>query len=271
MLNSSKDPLGIRLQKLLSEAGVASRRASERLIQDGRVSVNGRIVTELGTRANPVRDVVRVDERRVKHNQPRRYLLLNKPRGYVTTRHDPQKRQTVLDLISRVRQYVYPVGRLDYDSEGLLLLTNDGDLAAHLTHPRHIIERVYEVLISGVPSSNKLRSLSSGISIDGHLTAPAYVVLLGGQRRSVNGSDKGRDQSRVQITLREGRNRQVRRMFEVIGHEVIRLKRTRLGPLRIRGLKLGEHRELTAVEVAALKKAAVSSSLPVIKRRSRKK
>ena len=260
MLNSSKTPRSIRLQKLLSEAGAASRRASERLIQDGRVTINGRIVTELGTRADPVRDVVRVDGRRVKHNQPRRYLLLNKPRGYVTTRHDPQKRPTVLDLVPRVRQYVYPVGRLDYDSEGLLLLTNDGDLAAHLTHPRHTVERVYEVLISGVPSANKLRRLSAGISIDDHRTVPAHVVLLGGQRRSVNGSDKHRDQSRVQITLCEGRNRQVRRMFEAIGHEVIRLRRIRLGPLRIRGLKLGEHRELTAVEVASLRKATVSSS-----------
>src|SRR5919198_1461979 len=142
---------GQRLQKILSTAGVASRRLSEELITQGRVSVNGKVVTELGTKADPSRDEIKVDGRRVRIQQRRVYLLLNKPRGYVTTRSDPQARPTVMDLIRDVREYVYPVGRLDYDSEGLLLLTNDGDLAARLTHPRHEVERTYEASVSGTP------------------------------------------------------------------------------------------------------------------------
>jgi 23S rRNA pseudouridine2605 synthase len=253
---------GVRLQKILSAAGVASRRAAERLMQEGRVTVNGRAVTELGSRADPAQDVVRVDGRRVSLDQRRRYLLVNKPRGYLTTRYDPQQRKTVLDLIPRVRQYVYPVGRLDCDSEGLLLLTNDGELAELLTHPGHAVERVYEAVLRGVPSATELRRLSSGVSLDGCRTAPARVRLLGGHRRPPAGSGQGRDQSRVQIMLREGRNRQVRRMFEAIGHQVIRLRRVRLGPLLARGLKPGDHRELTRAEVEALHRAALPSRAP---------
>ena len=244
---------GIRLQKILSAAGIASRRAAERLMQEGRVTVNGRVATKLGTHAEPGVDDVRVDGRRVGHGQRRRYLLMNKPRGYVTTRHDPQHRKTVLDLIPRVREYVYPVGRLDYDSEGLLLLTNDGELAERLTHPRRALDRVYEVVVRGVPSAVQLRRLSSGVSLGDSRTAPATVRLLGGHRaRHV-------DQARVQITLREGRNRQVRRMLDVIGHPVLRLRRIQIGPLRSRGLKPGDHRELSHDEVEALRHAAQPS------------
>ena len=248
---------GVRLQKILSTAGVASRRSAEQFIQDGRVSVNGSIVTQLGTRANPDSDTVRVDGRRVTPEQRRRYLLINKPPGYVSTRSDPQRRPTVLDLIPRVRQYVYPVGRLDYDSEGLLLLTNDGELAASLTHPRYAVERVYEAVLRGVPSVARLRRLTSGMSLDGRRTAPARVNLVSKHRGAAVGTAKTRNQSRVQITLTEGRNRQVRRMFKAIGHEVIRLRRIQLGPLRVRGLKPGDHRELTPGEVAALRRATV--------------
>ena len=271
MSNPRADPQGVRLQKLLSAGGVASRRAAERLMREGRVTVNGHIVTELGSRADPIHDVVRVDERKVTPGQRRRYLLVNKPRGYVTTLHDPQRRPTVLDLVPRVRQYVYPVGRLDYDSEGLLLLTNDGELAARLTHPRHAVERVYEAVLRGVPSAAELRRLAAGVSIDGRRSAPARVTLLGGHRRAVVGAGKGHDQSRVQITLREGRNRQVRRMFEGIGHQVIRLRRVQLGPLRTRGLKPGDHRELTGEEVAALKRAVLPFPASTVVRRDRKR
>src|SRR5438477_11375323 len=142
-----------RLQKILSQAGIASRRASEKLMLDGRVTVNGATVTELGTKADASRDDIRVDGRRVKSNERRRYLLLNKPRGYVTTRSDPQERPTVIDLLRGIREYVYPVGRLDFDSEGLLILTNDGDLAARLTHPSHGVARVYEAHVLGVPDA----------------------------------------------------------------------------------------------------------------------
>src|SRR5438067_3443223 len=175
-----------RLQKILSQAGIASRRASEQLMLDGRVTVNGVTVRELGSKADPSRDDIRVDGRRVKVVEHHRYLLLNKPRGYVTTRSDPQRRPTVIDLLAGVREYVYPVGRLDFDSEGLLLLTNDGDLAARLTHPRHGVARVYEARVLGVPDANDLDRLAKGIAIEGRRTAPAQVKL---ERRSARSDD----------------------------------------------------------------------------------
>src|SRR5881396_2724786 len=168
-----------RLQKILSQAGVASRRASEQLMLDGRVSVNGATVRELGTKADAAHDDIRVDGRRVKVAAQHRYLLLNKPRGYVTTRSDPQKRPTVIDLLRGVREYVYPVGRLDYESEGLLLLTNDGDLAARLTHPSHGVVRVYEVRVLGEPDRHDIDRLSKGLTIEDRRTEPADVKVAG--------------------------------------------------------------------------------------------
>ena len=246
----------VRLQKLLSAAGVASRRAAERLIADGRVTVNGRTVRELGARADPAGDDVRVDGRRIAREVRRRYLVLHKPPGYVTTRSDPHRRKTVLDLIPGVREYIYPVGRLDYDSEGLLLLTNDGALAAVLTHPRHGVARVYEATVRGVPSGARLRRLASGVDIDGRPTAPADVRMLprGARGRS--------DEALVRIVIREGRNRQVRRMFDAIGHPVRRLRRTRLGPISLRGLRPGASRDLTPAEVGALRRAVRSAASP---------
>src|ERR1700687_2848299 len=170
-----------RLQKILSRAGIASRRASERLMIEGRVSVNGTTVRELGSKADPERDEIRVDGRRIRLPDRHRYLLLNKPRGYVTTRSDPQERPTVIDLVG-VRDYIYPVGRLDFDSEGLLVLTNDGDLAARLTHPSHGLERVYEARVLGVPDGRDLARLRKGIVLEGRPTGPAEVRLLGGSR-----------------------------------------------------------------------------------------
>ena len=219
------------------------------MVEAGRVSVNGAVVTRLGSRADPEVDDIRLDGRRVGGAQRRRYIVLNKPAGYVTTRDDPQRRKTVLDLIPRVREYVYPVGRLDYDSEGILLLTNDGDLAARLTHPRHGIERVYEAMARGVPSAVTLKKLASGIPLDGRRTAPAEVQLLGGH------TTRRVDRARIRVTLKEGRNRQVRRMFEAVGHPVVRLRRTRFGPLSARGLKVGAARELSRDELHALQRA----------------
>ena len=243
--------LGIRLQKILSSAGIVSRRAAETLITDGRVTVNRKLVTTLGTRADPAVDVVHVDGRRVAHPGPRRYLIVNKPRGYVTTRRDPEKRKTVLDLIPGIRDYVYPVGRLDYDSEGLLLLTNDGELAERLTHPSHNFSKVYEVTIRGVLSEKGLRRLSSGVFIDGRRTVPLNVQLLASRRSNSS------DQSCVRIDLREGRNRQVRKMFDAIGHPVRRLRRTRIGPLRLGSLRVGSFRELDRHEIEALCRAVI--------------
>ena len=224
---------------------MASRRAAERLIAEGRVTVNGRTVAAMGVKADPSADDIRVDGRRLKLAERRRYLLLYKPAGVVTTRADPQRRTTVIDLLAGVREYVYPVGRLDYDSEGLLLLTNDGDLAARLTHPRHGVERSYEALVSGMPDSEAIERLRTGIPLDGRRTRPAEVTLLNDRRRGGDGV--------LRITIREGRNRQVRRMCEAVGHPVQKLKRVRIGPIGDRRLRAGEWRDLTEREIAMLK------------------
>jgi len=241
-----------RLQKVLSQAGIASRRAAEKLIAEGRVSVNGATVREMGVKADPTVDDIRVDGRRVKSAERPRYILLNKPKGYVTTRSDPQRRPTVIDLVSGVREYVYPVGRLDYDSEGLLLLTNDGDLAARLTHPRHGVERTYEARVAGMPDREAIDRLRRGIPLDGHRTLPATVILVDERRRDGNGL--------LRITIREGRNRQVRRMCEAVGHPVEMLRRTRIGPLADSRLRVGQWRELTATEVEKLKSGTSGKS-----------
>ena len=241
--------MNLRLQKLISQAGVASRRAAERLIAEGRVTVNGETVREMGTKADPAHDDIRVDGRRIKSTERLRYILLYKPAGYVTTRSDPQRRRTVLDLLHGVREYVYPVGRLDYDTQGLLLLTNDGDLAAKLTHPRHQVDRTYEAYVAGMPDDEAIDRLRRGIPLDGRRTLPADVLLVNKGRRDRNGV--------LIITIREGRNRQVRRMLEAVGHPVETLRRIRFGPLSVRGLKPGEWRDLSEVEVEKLKSGKV--------------
>jgi pseudouridine synthase len=241
-----------RLQKILSAAGIASRRAAEAYITDRRVSVNGTTVTELGSKADPDTDDIRVDGRRIKRGTRRLYLLLYKPRGYIVSRSDPQRRPTVIDLLEKggVRDYVYPVGRLDYDSEGLLLLTTDGDLAARLTHPSHEVEREYEVKVLGVPDEHDLERLSKGIVIDGRRTLPADVKVV----NVIAG--KNAEHAVLSIVVKEGRNRQVRNMCEAIGHPVDRLKRVRIGSITDQRIRPGEFRELDGKEVAALKRAA---------------
>jgi pseudouridine synthase len=247
----------LRLQKILSTAGIASRRAAEDYIVQGRVSVNGQTVTELGSKADPDTDDIRVDGRRIKTARRRLYILMYKPRGYITSRSDPQRRPTVIDLLNKggVRDYVYPVGRLDYESEGLLLLTSDGDLAARLTHPSHGIAREYQARVRGVPDRHAMERLARGIVIDGRKTAPADVEL----QQVTEGSDG--DQATLSIVIREGRNRQVRKMCEAIGHPVLRLRRVRIGPIADQHIRPGEFRELDAREIAALKKAAEGSAV----------
>src|SRR5262245_41460307 len=252
-----------RLQKILSRAGVASRRASERLMLEGRVTVNGEAARQLGTRADPARDDIRVDGRRLRLSERHRYVLLNKPRGYVTTRADPQGRPTVIDLLGGIPEYVYPVGRLDFDSEGLLLLTNDGDLANRLTHPRHGVARVYEASVLGVPDAHDLRQLTRGLRLDGRMTAPAVIRLLS--------TNRTRDRATLQVTLYEGRNRQVRRMFDAVGHPVDELRRVAIGPIADRRLRAGEWRELDADEVRRLRETIVQSPRHAVSQRGERR
>lgn len=235
-----------RLQKVLAHAGVASRRACERLILDGRVSVNGSTVTELGTKVDPARDAIRLDGKRVgQAPRHRTYLVLNKPRGFVTTLKDPEGRPTVKDLIRGVRARVYPVGRLDYDSEGLLILTDDGDLARRLMHPSSGVAKTYLAKVRGEPSPEALRRLERGVRIEGKPTLPATARLA---RRGEN--------PWIEVRIVEGRNRQIRKMLDAVGHPVMRLRRTGYGPLTLGKLAHGLFRPLTDGEVETLRRAA---------------
>jgi 23S rRNA pseudouridine2605 synthase len=237
----------IRLQKILSTAGVASRRASEQMILEGRVAVNGETVRELGTKADPEKDSIKVDGRRIKTAEVvHRYIVLYKPKGYVTTRSDPEGRRTVMDLIGE-GAYIYPVGRLDYDSEGLLLMMTDGDLAARLMHPRHEVDKVYEVIVMGAPDARAIDKLRKGVHIEGGRTSPAEVHV----GTTVKG---GRSTTLLTLTIREGRNRQIRKMCSAVGLPVRDLRRIRMGPIGLGRLKPGQWRDLTPEEVRRLKK-----------------
>jgi 23S rRNA pseudouridine2605 synthase len=238
----------VRLNKLLSQAGAASRRLADELIAQGRVEVNGRVVTELGSKADPEVDDVRVDGRRLKTDTERRYLLMNKPRGVLSSRSDPGRRTTVIDLLAKagVRGYFYPVGRLDYESEGLILLTNDGAFAERVSHPRYELDRTYEAVVEGVPDERDLERLRRGVLIEGRKTLPAAVKLL----RVLPSA--GAPQAVLELTLREGRNRQVRYMCDAIAHPVARLRRIRIGAIADRHLGPGRIRDLTPTEVRSL-------------------
>jgi pseudouridine synthase len=247
----------IRLNKLLSAAGVASRRAADELIQQGRVEVNGRVVRELGTKADVEHDEIRVDGRRLRPPPSRRYLLMNKPVGVVSTRSDPQRRPTIVDLLARagIDGYFYPVGRLDYDTEGLLLVTNDGALAERASHPRYGLPRTYEARVEGVPDDRDLDRLRRGVLIEERRTQPARVRVL-----RVGAAKRG-PQAVLELTIQEGRNRQVRRMCDAIAHPVVRLRRTRFGPIADEKLAPGELRDLTPRELHALREAVSGSGL----------
>lgn len=231
-----------RLQKVMAHAGVASRRVCEELIRQGRVRVNGQSVTELGRRVDPARDRIQVDGREIRR-ESKRYFLFYKPRGVITSVSDPRGRRVVTDFFRDVDQRVYPVGRLDYDTEGLLLMTNDGALANRLTHPRHEVDKVYRARVVGHPDEEALQRLRRGIKLEDGWTAPARVRLL-------EGDEQG---SWLELIIHEGRNRQVRRMLEAIGHSVRKLVRTRIDFLTLAGLKPGRYRELKPAEVARLR------------------
>lgn len=236
----------MRLQKYLSMAGVTSRRAGEQMIRDGRVKVNGITVMEMGTLVDPEKDRVEVDNRPVRPAQANTYLLLYKPEGYLTTMKDPFGRPTIRELVADAGTRVFPVGRLDMDTSGLLVLTDDGELANRLTHPSFGMEKEYLARVHGLPSMETLNQLARGVKLEDGMTAPAQVRLVKG----------GRPTSVVSLTIKEGRNRQVRRMMAAVGHKVVSLKRVRFGPLTLTGMKAGEWRKLTAAELAQLKRAA---------------
>ena len=233
-----------RLQKYLAAMGVASRRACERLIAEGRVQVNGETVTQPGTKITPGVDTVAVDGRTLAETPRLRYILLYKPVGYICSAADEKGRRTVLDLLDGVTERVYPVGRLDYDTSGALLLTNDGELTNWLLHPSHEVEKTYLAQVEGEPDQKDLERLRKGVRLDDGLTAPAKV------RRKL--SRDGRFW--LELTIHEGRNRQVRRMLEAVGHPVLHLKRTKLDFLDLTGLTPGAWRELTADEARRLKR-----------------
>ena len=235
----------VRLQKFLAEAGVASRRKCEELIAQGKVEINGQIVTAQGTKVTG-EETIKVDGREIRQEQKKVYILLNKPVGYISTAKDEFSRKTVLDLVDTVKERVYPVGRLDYDTSGLLLLTNDGELANKLTHPKHEIPKVYRAMIQGEISEEDVNSLQSGITIEEYKTAPAKVHVI----------DPGKKESIIEITIHEGKNRQIRKMFEVLGYIVLRLKRVAIGPLVIEGIDEGNWRYLRKKEIDSLRKAA---------------
>jgi 23S rRNA pseudouridine2605 synthase len=229
-----------RIQKILSRAGIASRRAAEQVMTDGRVTVNGETIRELGTKADVTTDDIRVDGVRIRPPAAPVYLLLYKPRGVVTTRHDPEGRPTVMGLVPPVAG-LFPVGRLDVGTEGLIILTNDGDFAHRVSHPRYEVARVYQAKVKDIPTPETLARLTAGVRVEGERLAADSVRIL-----------EAENNSWLELSLHEGKNHEVRRLMEAVGHPVSKLKRVAIGPVNIRGLNPGQVRHLTPQEVRAL-------------------
>ncbi|GAA3861461.1 pseudouridine synthase [Tessaracoccus defluvii] len=238
----SDETEGVRLQKVLAAAGVASRRASEIMIDEGRVEVNGKIVTEQGRRVNPDRDQIRVDGSRIPPPRRHMYLVLNKPRGVISTMDDPEGRTTLADYLPRTKERLFHVGRLDTETEGLIILTNDGEFAHRLAHPSYEVRKSYHVQVAGVMDNRTLKRLEKGVTLDDGPVKPDKVKLI----------SRGQDRTLLQVSLHEGRNRIVRRMMDAVGHPVDRLARTAIGPVRLGNLPVGETRELSRDELGAL-------------------
>ena len=230
----------IRLQKYLSEAGIASRRKSEELILQGKIKVNGQVVTELGTKVNPEKDEVKYKDKLVKIENKKIYILLNKPIGYVTTAKDQFNRDSVLDLV-KVKERIVPVGRLDMYTSGALILTNDGEFVYKVTHPKHEINKTYTVTLKGIVDKNTIENLKDGVDIGGYVTKPAKVKILK--------LDKEKNITRLEIIIHEGKNRQVRKMCEAVGHKVLALHRSAIAGVGVKDIELGKWRYLTKEEV----------------------
>jgi pseudouridine synthase len=261
----TKDERGPRLQKVLAEAGVDSRRACEELIEEGRVRVNGHLVSTLPAWVDPAKDHITVDGRHIKTREPHVYVMLFKPRGVVTTADDPEGRPRVVDFVQHhSKARLYPVGRLEMDASGLLLLTNDGELANRLTHPKHEVHQTYEVVVGGALEENAVRKLEAGLFRKEK--APAKVEGKSEPKSDPKGvrpatsrlklKKRDRDRTLLTLELKEGRNRQIRLLMARLGHNVKKLRRVGIGPLKLRGLQTGQWRELTSAELSALKRAA---------------
>jgi 23S rRNA pseudouridine2605 synthase len=233
----------IRLQKVIAGAGLSSRRKAEAMIAEGRVTVNGQVMRMPGARVDPERDHVKVDGRHLKAKEPYAYLILNKPKGYVSSLSDPEGRPTISDLLPGVRLRVFPVGRLDFDSEGMLLLTNHGELAQALLHPRYHVSKVYLVKVKSVLTDEEIRRLERGVQLEDGLTSPAVVQKI----------RKATENSWLEITIHEGRKHQIKRMLETVGHPVIKLKRVQFGPIILGDLPPGHHRYLSDREANSLR------------------
>lgn len=240
-----------RLQKIIAHAGFASRREAEAMIREGRVTVNGRVVNELGSKADPVHDHVKVDGKLITRPETHRYILLYKPKEVMTTVEDPQGRKTVIDLVKGVRERIYPVGRLDFHSEGLILLTNDGDLAFKVSHPKHGSVKTYHVKVRGVPTERIIEKLERGITIDNKRTLPCEISRMKTTGRSL-GKSEDEGNSWYEVRLREGRTQQIRKMFQAVGHPVSKLRRVAIGPIADPKLAAGDWRELSPKEVKML-------------------
>ena len=233
----------IRLQKYIAECGIASRRKAEELILEGKIRVNGIIVTELGTKINPSKDIVEYNNKVIVPEQRNVHILLNKPIGYVTTVKDQFNRPSVLDLV-KVKERIVPVGRLDFYTSGALILSNDGDFVYKITHPKHEVNKTYNVTVKGIINDDEIEALRSGVKIDNYITKPAKVKILK--------TDKDKNISRIQITIHEGKNRQIRKMCEAIGKKVLALHRSKIGNIDVKDLKIGEWRYLTDAEISDL-------------------
>ena len=234
----------IRLQKYLAECGIASRRKAEEYIQEGKVQVNGKAVTELGVKINPEKDIVYFNNKKVAKQNENIYILLNKPIGYVTTTKDQFNRETVLDLIKGINKRIVPVGRLDMYTSGALILTNDGDFTYKVTHPSHEITKTYIATLKGIITNEEIEKLRNGVEIEDYITRPAKVKILK--------TDTEKNISRIEITIHEGKNRQVRKMCEAIGRNVMALHRSKIGNIGVKDLKIGEWRYLSQKEIKAI-------------------
>ncbi|MBN2467748.1 MAG: rRNA pseudouridine synthase [Deltaproteobacteria bacterium] len=232
----------MRLQKIIANAGIASRRKAEEMIAEGRVTINGKVVTKSGFLCDPKETRISIDGKLLKENGKKIYIILNKPRGYISTVNDPQKRPTVVELVKPLRMRVFPVGRLDYDAEGVILLTNDGEFAERIIHPRFRIPRTYVVKVKGFPGLSAIAALRRGIRLSDGMSAPARVRVV----------DKTKRNAWVRITVIEGRNRLIKRMFEAAGHPVLKLKRVKLGPFSLGHLKPGEYMLVSPQKIALL-------------------